>query len=74
MQGYHQLNSGRKRYIESGGKLGRKINSLKTPEQKAEEYKNVLKELKRGTSVRRTAKLCDISARTVTRLKREFNL
>ena len=69
-----RLNSGRQHYIESGGKLGRKIGTIKTQEQKAEEYRNVLKELKRGTSVRRTAKLCDISARTVTRLKKEFNL
>lgn len=69
-----RLNSGRQRYIENGGRLGRNPGSIKTREQKEEEYKNVLKELKRGTSVRRTAKLCDVSARTVTRLKKEFEL
>ena len=69
-----RLNSGRQRYIENGGRLGRNPGSIKTREQKEEEYKNVLKELKRGTSVRRTAKLCDTSARTVTRLKKEFDL
>lgn len=69
-----RLNSGRQRYIENGGKLGRKIGTVKTLENKAEEYKSVLRELKRGTSVRRTAKLCDVSPRTVTRLKKEFNL
>ena len=71
---YFRLSSGRKRYVENGGKLGRKIGSIKTMEQKAEEYKHVLRELKRGTSVRRTAKLCDISHSTVERLKKEFSL
>lgn len=66
--------SGRKHYIETGGILGRKVGSTKTHEQKEAEYRNVIRELKRGTSVRRTAKLCDVSASTVTRLKREFNI
>ena len=69
-----RLNSGRQRYIENGGKLGRKVGYRKTQEQKADEYKAVLKELRRGTSLRRTAKLCDISQSTVMRLKREFCL
>ena len=34
----------------------------------------VLKELKKGTSIRRTAKLCDVSVSTVQRLKSEFRL
>ena len=71
---YFRLSSGRKRYVENGGKLGSKEGTFKSQGQKAEEYKSVLRELKRGTSVRRTAKLCDVSARTVTRLKKEFNL
>ena len=33
-----RLNSGRKLYIERGGKLGRKVGSVKTIEQKKEEY------------------------------------
>ena len=69
-----RLNSGRQRHIEKGGRLGRNPGSIKSRTQKEEEYKNVLKELRRGTSVRRTAKLCDVSARTVTRLKKEFSL
>ena len=69
-----RLQSGRKRYIENGGVLGRKIGSHKTVEKKEEEYKNVLRELRRGTSVRRTAKLCDVSASTVSRIKKEFAL
>lgn len=69
-----RLNSGRQLYIEKGGKLGRKEGSKKTTEQKQEEYKQVLKELKRGTSIRKVAKLCDVSVSTVQRLKAEFNL
>lgn len=71
---YFRLQSGRKRYIENGGKLGRPAGSMKSRETKEEEYSKVLRELRRGTSVRRTAKLCDVSASTVTRLKTEFNI
>lgn len=69
---HFRLQSGRRRYVENGGKLGRKKGSYKTKEQKEEEYKSVLRELRRGTSVRRTAKLCDVSTSTVQRLKGEF--
>ena len=69
-----RLNSGRQLYIEKGGKLGRKEGSKKTTEQKQEEYKQVLRELKRGTSIRKVAKLCDVSVSTVQRLKAEFCL
>lgn len=69
-----RLQSGRRQYVERGGKLGRKRGSCKTREKKEDEYRNVLRELRHGTSVRRTAKLCDVSASTVTRLKREFGL
>ena len=69
-----RLNSGRAKYIADGGKLGRKVGSIKSKERKQEEYKQVLKELKKGTSVRRTAKLCDVSVSTVQRVKKEFNI
>ena len=69
-----RLNSGRERYIANGGKLGRKVGSTKSEETKKEEYKKVLKELRNGTSVRKTAKLCDVSVSTVQRLKKEFDL
>ena len=69
-----RLNSGREKYIAEGGKLGRKVGSVKSTEKKQEEYKQVLKELKKGTSIRRTAKLCDVSVSTVQRLKSEFRL
>jgi len=69
-----RLTSGREKYIAEGGKLGRKQGSTKSSEKKQEEYKQVLKELRKGTSIRRTAKLCDVSVSTVQRLKAEFCL
>jgi len=69
-----RLNSGRAKYIADGGKLGRKEGYRKPKEEKEAEYKNVIKELKRGTSIRKTAKLCDVSVSTVQRIKKEFNL
>ena len=71
---YFRLQSGRKRYVANGGKLGRKEGSIKTKEKFEEEYKSVIKELKRGTSIRRTAKLCDTSISSVYRVKKLFEL
>ena len=70
----YRLNSGRESYIANGGKLGRKKGSVKTTEQKKEEYKEVISFLKRGYSVRNTAKLSSVSVSTVQRVKREFCL
>jgi DNA invertase Pin-like site-specific DNA recombinase len=70
----YRLNSGRESYIANGGKLGRKKGSIKTTEQKKEEYKEVISFLKRGYSVRNTAKLSSVSVSTVQRVKREFSL
>ena len=61
----YRLNSGRKSYIASSGKLGRKKGSIKSTEQKKEEYKEVISLLKRGYSVRNTAKLSSVSVSTV---------
>jgi len=69
-----RLNSGRKRYIEKGGVLGRKVGYRKSAEKKKEEYADVLKLLRQGFSVRKTAKLVDTSPSTVARLKKEFSL
>ena len=69
-----RLNSGRKLYIERGGKLGRKVGSVKTIEQKREEYRDIISYLKRGYSVRNVAKLCNKGISTVQRVKKEFNL
>lgn len=69
-----RLNSGRKLYIERGGKLGRKVGSIKTTEQKREEHKDIISYLKRGYSVRNVAKLTSKGISTVQRIKTEFIL
>ena len=69
-----RLNSGRKLYIERGGKLGRKVGSIKTTEQKREEYRDVISFLKRGYSVRNVAKLSGRGISTVQRINTEFNV
>ena len=69
-----RLNSGRQQYIAKGGQLGRKMGSVKSADKKKEEYKDVLRALRQGLSVRQVAKLTDTSASTVQRLKKEFKL
>ena len=69
-----RLNSGLKRYKEAGGKVGRKVGSIKTKEQKQEEYAKVLRCLKQGKSIRDTSVLCGVSVSTVFRVKREFGV
>ena len=69
-----RLNSGRLNFIEKGGKLGRKVGSEKSLEQLKEEYKDVLALLKRGYSIRNTAKLSGRSISTIQRVKKTFNI
>lgn len=70
----YRLNSGRRIYIEKGGILGRKKGSVKTREQKEEEYKDVLVYLQKGYKIADIAKLTDTSISTVQRLKTEFSI
>ena len=68
----YRLNSGRDSYIKNGGKLGRKPGSVKTSEQKREEYKEVISLLKKGYAIRNVAKLSGVSTSTVQRIKKDF--
>ena len=70
----YRLNSGRDSYIKNGGKLGRKPGSVKTSEQKREEYKDVISLLKKGYAIRNIAKLSGVSVSTVQRIKKDFAL
>ena len=67
-----RLNSGLRRYVANGGRVGRKQGSTKSKEKKQEEYAKVIKLLKSGQSVRNTAKLCEVGISTVQRVKKEF--
>ena len=68
----YRLNSGRAKYIADGGKLGRKVGSVKSKERKQEEYSKVIRSLKAGKSIRDTAAICGVSVSTVQRVKKEF--
>ena len=68
----YRLNSGKANYIRNGGKLGRKKGSIKTEEQMREDYREVIALLKRGYSIRNTAKLTKVSISTVQRVKNLF--
>ncbi len=73
----YRLNSGRRLAIERGVKMGRKQGSVKTHEQKASEYRDVIKCLRKGLSVASTFAVCrqkgvKCSVSTIKRLKKEF--
>ena len=67
-----RLNSGKARFVANGGRLGRKVGSVKSKEQKQEEYGKVIRSLKAGKSIRDTAAICGVSLSTVQRVKKEF--
>ena len=67
-----RLQSGRKQYVAKGGRLGRKPGSVKTVEQKQEEYKDVIALLRKGYTIRDVAKLTRKSVSTVQRVKKEL--
>ena len=68
----YRLNSGRAQYVRNGGKLGRKTGTIKSEDKKKEEYKEVISLLKRGYSIRNTAKITGYSFSTVQRIKNQF--
>lgn len=65
-----RLQSGRRRFVGQGGKLGRKKGSVKTDKQKREEYAQVITLLKKGYSIRDVAKLSGRGVSTVQRVKK----
>lgn len=68
----YRLESGRQKFIADGGKLGRKQGSVKSIEQRKEEYKEVIGLLRRGYSVRNVAKLTGHSLQTIQTVKNQF--
>ncbi len=65
-----RLDSGRKKYIKEGGRLGRNSGTIESKEQFLEKHKDVIKHLKQGQSVRNTMKLADASSGTVQKVKK----
>lgn len=71
---YFRLSQGRELAKAKGVKMGRKVGSVKSRDQKEREYAKVIKLLRKGESLRNVAKLCDVSLSSVQRIKKEFNL
>jgi DNA invertase Pin-like site-specific DNA recombinase len=71
---YFRLSQVRELAKQKGVKMGRKTGSFKTREQKEKEYAKVIRMLRKGASIRDTAKLCDVSVSTVQRVKNDFSL
>lgn len=67
-----RLNSGRKQYVEKGGKLGRPAGSTKSQDKKREEYREVINLLNKGYAIRDVAKLTGKGISTAQRIKKEF--
>ena len=67
-----RLQSVRKQYVAKGGRLGRKPGSVKTVEQKKEEYREAIMLLKKGYSIRDVAKLTGKGISTIQRVKKGF--
>lgn len=66
-----RLQSGRELYKANGGKFGNE-GYRKPREKKAEEYKDIISYLRKGYSIRITAKLTGKGLSTVQRVKKEF--
>lgn len=71
---YFRLSQGRELAKAKGVKMGRKVGSVKSRDQKEKEYAKVIKLLRKGESMRNVAKLCDVSLSSVQRIKKEFGL
>ena len=71
---HFRLTQGRELAKQKGVKMGRKPGSVKSREQKEQEYAKVIKLLRRGESLRNVAKICDVSLSSVQRVKKEFGL
>lgn len=69
-----RLNSGRQQAIAKGVKMGRKVGSVESREQKEMKHGDIIRCLRKGCSIRDTAKLCSVGISTVQRMKKEFNL
>lgn len=66
----YRLNSGRKRAIENGVKMGRKVGYKLSDEDILAKYPEVARKLRKGLSVREAAGACGVSPSTVQKVKK----
>ena len=57
-----------------GVKKDRETGRNESREHRAEKHADVLRYLRKGCSIRDTAKLCGVGISTMQRLKKEFNM
>lgn len=67
-----RLASGRRRYVENGGRIGRPQGTKKDAEAYKEEYREAITLLRKGYSVRNVAKLTGRCAATIEKIKKQF--
>ena len=65
----NRLNSGRRKAIENGVKMGRPEGSVMTAEQLIAKYQEVVRRIKKGMSVRDIAAVCHVSPQTVQKVR-----
>lgn len=68
-QTQQRLNSGRKKYIAEGWRLGRNEGSTETPDQVLEKHKEVVKQLRKGLSIRNVRDITGKSTATMQKVK-----
>jgi DNA invertase Pin-like site-specific DNA recombinase len=68
----YRLQSGLARYKSNDGKMGRKVGSIKSKDEKRKEYAEALGYLKKGYSIRVVSKLTGRGTATIQRLKTDF--
>lgn len=71
---YFRLHQGRELAKSKGVRMGRKVGSVESRERKAEKHADIIRCLRRGCSIRDTAKICNVGASTVLRVKKEFGI
>lgn len=67
-----RMDSGLKKYISNGGKVGRKVGYRKNNEKVQEEYSDVIKLLRKGISIRNVSKLTGHSVNTILKCKKQI--
>ncbi|MFC4818106.1 recombinase family protein [Flavobacterium sp. GCM10023249] len=65
-----RLNSGREKFINEGGKLGRKVGYKKTDDKFIDENRDIVKYLKGNQSIRNIMKLTGKSSGTIMKVKK----
>lgn len=64
-----RMDSGYRNHLKNGGKVGRKLGSIKTEQETIQRHSDVLKLLKRKLSIRQIAELTKKSTNTVMKVK-----